>query len=215
LRNSKQPFKNQDHDVEVAAAQAALVDPGGAGVYEITMNGIHDFDEYFPLPSAHESSCSTSSSATEGNTEGSCTITLSHTAHTQSKELSHHQEIKSTTALAVARLTADRAVNARSGRPPSKTVRCQCMMTEFRLFAAFETGQQYLQAGTLEPIKLATVIKAFRQLYPDSPPSLKSSITVYDWKKAVRANNIYKITMAWNVPEVRTVHSNFILSRKN
>jgi lysyl-tRNA synthetase class II len=37
----------QDHDAEVAAAQAALVER------EI-MNGIHNSNESFPLPSAHE-----------------------------------------------------------------------------------------------------------------------------------------------------------------
>jgi hypothetical protein len=94
--------------------------------------------------------------------------------------LSHHQENESTTVLATARLTANRAINARTGRPPSETV-C-CMLTEFRLFA-FETGRQYLQAGTPEHIKLASVKKAFEDQHPESPPSFKSSITVNDWKK--------------------------------
>jgi hypothetical protein len=159
------------HDAKVAAAQAAL------DAREF-MDGIHPIDESFALQSANEASCSTkmtSSCATEGNTEGSCTITISHTQRTIPKRLSELlfvfysfiflmvaqllmvaelQENKSSTAPDAARLTAARAVNARTGpttgRPPSKTVRC--MMTEFRLFT-FETGRQYLAAGTLDHIK--------------------------------------------------------------
>jgi hypothetical protein len=160
----------QAHDAKVAAAQAALE-------AREFMHHIDHIDESFALPSC--STEMTSSCATQSNTEGSCTITIS---HTQRKELSHHQKKK--VQLCWLRLEARRDCS----------LQCGCMLTEFRLFA-FETGWQYLQAGTLEHIKLATVIKAFEELHPDSPASLKSSITVDDWKKAVRANNIDMITL--------------------
>jgi hypothetical protein len=51
------------------------------------------------------------------------------------------------------------------------------------------------------------VIKAFEELHPDSPPSLKSTITRDDRKRAVRANNVDMITMARSVAEVKTVHT--------
>jgi hypothetical protein len=176
----------QAHDAKVAAAQAAL----------------EERERFASLECMHESFASpcltemTSSGATEGNTEGSCTITISHTLR---KELSHHQENHSTTVLAAAR-----SINQRTGRPPSEFVRC--LLTEFRLFS-FENGRQYLQAGTLDHIKLATVIKAFEELHPDSQPSLKSTTTRDDWKRAVRENNIDMIAMARSVAEVKTVRT--------
>jgi hypothetical protein len=177
----------QAHDAKVAAAQAALA-------AREFMDHIDHMDESFAsLPSC--STEMTSSCATPGNTEGSCTITIS---HTQRKELRHHKKNKSTSVLAAAR-----AINARTGRPPSETVRC--MLTEFRLLA-FETGRQYMQKGTVDFIKLSTVIQDFKKLHPNSPP-LKSTITVDDWKKAVRANNIDMITMAQSGPEVKTVYT--------
>ncbi len=123
-------------------------------------------------------------------------------SNTQRKdsELSHHQEDTSTTVLAAAR-----AINVRTGRPPTETVHCLLRLTEFRLLA-FETGRQYLQVGTLDFIKLAIVIKAFEKLHPDSPPSLKSTITRDEWKRALRANDIDMITMARSRASRETRH---------
>ncbi len=108
------------HDAKVAAAQAALEE-------RELLAQLECMDGSFASPCLTEM---TSFGATEDNTEESCTLTKS---HTKKKELSHHQENFSTPVLAAAR-----AINARTGRPPSETVRC--LLTKFRPFA-FETGR--------------------------------------------------------------------------
>ncbi len=134
------------------------------------INGDHGINETFQFASssAHESSCSTSFGAIEGiqgNAEGSCTITISHS-----------ENIAPTSALAAARLTAlaCQAVNVRPGRLPSDAV--GRMKSDFLLF---ETGLQYYAEGTLDNIKLSTVIKAFKKkVAPEQiPASLKNGIT--------------------------------------
>ena len=188
----------QNHDAKLAAAQTALMEHEG-------LNQDHAIHEtlHFKSSSEHESSNSTSYGpfqGIQGNTGGSCTITIGHT----------HQENFRTTALAAARLAACPADNVRPGRlPPGRLPSEEVgrMRSEFRLFA-FETGRQYYAEGTLENIKLATVITAFeKKLLGQVPASLRSSITVDAWKEAVRANNIDMIAMARSVPEVKTVHT--------
>jgi hypothetical protein len=59
------------------------------------------------------------------------------------------------------------------------------MREEFRLFA-FDTGRQYYKDGTLDTIKLATVIKAFREKHPGQlPASVRYGITVDTWRLEV------------------------------
>jgi hypothetical protein len=97
-------------------------------------------------------------------------------------------------------------------RPIQQSMRIRADLLR-RLFAACWRSFDSLplkpggEAGTLDHIKLSTVIKAFKERRPEAPPSLTSSITVDDRKNAVRANNIDIIAMARSVPEVKTVHT--------
>jgi hypothetical protein len=135
-----------------------------------------------------------SSSATEGNTNGTegnnnansqlgavdmtsrCTIRIS---RSHNKDMRQHQEAHTVTLVAAAR-----AYNGRTGRPPLATGRC--LQSEFRVFA-FEAERRYLQKGNLEKATLTEVIKAFGELHPIAPPSLKSNMTRGEWIQAVQA----------------------------
>ncbi len=170
MQNSKQPF-NQAHNAEVAAAHAALEAQEFAALdhMDASFSSCPSFSTEMPSSGATEGN----TEATEGNTDANsqlgavdvtsrCTTRIS---RPHSKELRHHQDKHNATVLAVAR-----AWNARTDRPPSATGRC--LQSEFRAFA-FESGRRYLQEGNLETAKLSAVIRAFEELHPNAPPSLK------------------------------------------
>ena len=84
----------------------------------------------------------------------------------------------------------------------------RCYLRQHRR-KSHDNNKQYLQAGTLNFIKLATVIKAFEELHPDSPSSLKFTIASLrdEWKRAIRANDIDMLAKNQVVPDVQKGHT--------